>query len=345
MAEGDLLFPKDSQFIQDTNFDSPLLCITVDTEEEFDWNAPFSRLNTRVSAVKHLHRAHSIFRRFSAVPTYVVDYPIVDSDEAWTILQEIVDDGSGLIGAQLHPWVTPPHTSDVNEYNSFPGNLPKDVEAQKIRELTNRLIDRVGFHPAIYKAGRYGVGPNTAKTLADLGYKIDMSVHAHRTYSATSGPDFTHIPPIPYWFHDRTLLEIPLTAGFLGFWRERGIDFYRFLNDRGAPLSRLPAIASRLNVINRVSLTPEGVPINEAIALTKEMLVTGRKVFSLAFHSPSLEPGNTQYVRSKRDLVKMLDWLEIYLEFFLGRVGGRCTTPLEILELAKVGNLTVEPQP
>jgi hypothetical protein len=342
-ANDDLLSPNKSQFVPAASFDAPLLTVTVDTEEEFDWDAPFSRANTKVGAIKHLHLASSIFARFGVVPTYVVDYPIVESDEAWDVIQKIVDDGAGIIGTQLHPWVTPPHVGELNAYNSYPGNLPKELEAQKIQQMTDGLRDRMGVAPVIYKAGRYGVGPNTSKTLADQGYLIDMSVRAHRDYSSSSGPDFLAVPPVPYWFNGGRLLEIPLTAGFLGIWRGRGAPMYRRITTPRAQSLRLPGIWSQLNLMNRVTLTPEGAPIGEAIALTKELLSCGHKVFSLAFHSTSLEAGNTSYVRNSADLAALLKWLETYLEFFLGAVGGRAVTPLEILALARAGNSAPQP--
>lgn len=313
------------------------MTVTVDTEEEFDWNAPFSRQNTSVAAIQQLHLAQSVFARFGVTATYVVDYPVLSSDPAWGVLKEIVDANTGIIGAQLHPWVTPPHVGEVNEYNSYPGNLPLILEANKIRELTERITDRMGVAPVIYKAGRYGVGRHTAKTLAELGYLIDMSVHAHRDYSDTSGPNFMHIPPVPYWFLQRRLLEIPLTAGYIGAWRTNANSTYQRISAPWGQLLRVPGIMRRLNLINRVTLTPEGVPLSEAITLTQEMLQCGRKVFSLAFHSTSLEPGNTSYVRSKADLAKFLKWLEDYLTFFLVTVGGRVVTPLELLSLIRAG--------
>ena len=55
----------------------PQLFVVVDTEEEFDWSAPFSRTNTGVSAMARIGRVQHIFDRFGIKPTYVVDHPVV----------------------------------------------------------------------------------------------------------------------------------------------------------------------------------------------------------------------------------------------------------------------------
>jgi hypothetical protein len=46
----------------------------------------------------------------------------------------------------------------------------------------------------VYEAGRYGIGPNTALTLADLGYLVDLSVLPHTDLSARGGPEFSRCP-------------------------------------------------------------------------------------------------------------------------------------------------------
>ena len=59
----------------------PTLFVVVDTEEEFDWSAPFSRQSTSVTAMRHIGRAQQMFDRFGIVPTYVVDYPVASKPE------------------------------------------------------------------------------------------------------------------------------------------------------------------------------------------------------------------------------------------------------------------------
>ena len=53
----------------------------------------------------------------------------------------------------------------------------------------------------------------------------------------------------------------------------------------------------------------------------------GQRVFVLSYHSPSLQAGNTPYVRNQRDLDHFIGWIEEYLAFFFGELGGMAATP------------------
>ena len=57
------------------------------------------------------------------------------------------------------------------------------------------------------------------------------------------------------------------------------------------------------------------------------MLADGHRLFVMGYHSPSLQPGNTPYVRTAADLQLLLAWIEGYLDFFLGEIGGRLGRP------------------
>ena len=86
----------------------PLIQVVVDTEEEFDWGAPFDRSSVAVSAITAQHYAQDIFAGFGLVPTYVIDYPVATAATAIAALREFHDAGRCLIGTHLHPWVNPP---------------------------------------------------------------------------------------------------------------------------------------------------------------------------------------------------------------------------------------------
>ena len=64
------------------------------------------------------------------------------------------------------------------------------------------------------------------------------------------------------------------------------------------------------------------------------MLADGHRLFVIGYHSPSLQPGNTPFVRTAADLQRLLGWLEGYLEFFLGEIGGALGTPDAIFRMA-----------
>lgn len=308
----------------------PRLVVVIDTEEEFDWSNEFSRSNTSVKAMRHIQRVQSIFDRFGITPVYVVDYPIVSDPDGYTLLREIHSSGRCLIGAHLHPWVSPPYDEVVSRYNSFPGNLSAALEAKKLEVLCERIEERFGQRPTIYKAGRYGVGPHTVQTLLAQGFEADLSVCPYMDYSKEGGPDFSRNSFVPYWINRSSLLELPLTVGFSGALRRWGTSLHRLASSRLLAPCRAVGILARLKLVNKVWLSPEGYLSTEHIQLTKDMFADGVRVFSFAFHSPSVEPGHTPYVTSQKDLDNFLRRCEQYFDFFFGKLGGCPTTPIEL---------------
>lgn len=308
----------------------PILTVVVDTEEEFDWGKPFSRSNTSTTSIAAQPLAHQrVFDRHGVVPTYVIDYPVATNPAAVKVLRSLMEDGRCQIGTHLHPWVSPPYDEEVNTFNSYAGNLPQALEYQKIELLTEAIEKAFGVRPTVFKAGRYGVGPHTAETIAKLGYLIDASVVPYTDMSADGGPNFSGHGVNPYWFKaaGKTLLELPATAGYAGRLYRMGGSIYPILQSSSARRLRLPGLASRAGLLERIKLTPEGYTNKELVGLTKCLYAQGCRYFGLTYHSPSLVPGNTSYVKSQPELSGFVNLLDQYIIFFLSQLGGKIMTP------------------
>lgn len=323
--------------IADTGPGEPLLLVTVDTEEEFPWYEPVSRAHTSTAAMAAQERAHRIFEKYGIRPTYVIDFPVASQESGYRPLQELHADGLCQIGTHLHPWVSPPFDEEVGNRNSYPGNLPREMEKAKLARLTDEIESKFGLRPTVYKAGRYGVGPNTAGILAELGYRIDTSVVPWTDFRSDEGPDFRLCGAKPYWFgpSENRLLEIPLSAGFTGRMSGLGWNGWNAVNSPLGRRLKATAISSRLRILDRLILTPEGITHTEHRRLTRTLLDSGHRVFCFTYHSPSLEPGCTPYVGSERDLAVFLDRFDRYFDWFLNELGGRAVTPQDILDLAR----------
>ena len=312
----------------------PQLVVVIDTEEEFDWSTEFSRGNTSVRCIRLIRKIQDIFDEYGITPVYAIDYPVASQPDGYLPLREILTDNRCVIGAHLHPWVNPPFEEEVSRFHSFPGNLPHVLEYEKLRILSECIEEKFGHRPLIYKAGRYGTGPQTAEILEALGYEADVSVMPLMDWSSEGGPNFTNASSWPYWFgKHRNILEIPVTAEFTGLLRTWGTTLYEQAARR--PFANLHAIGilARLGLVDKIRLTPEGFTVHELKRLVRTLLKEELNIFSLAFHSPSLEPGQTPYVSSKSDLGKFLDCLRIFFDFFFAELGGRPTTPLELKDL------------
>jgi glycosyltransferase involved in cell wall biosynthesis len=307
---------------------APYLLVIIDAEEEFDWTAiPFA--SRGVTAMRHQDVAQRLFQRHNIIPTFAVDYAVAAQADGYEPLRDYLADGLCEIGAQLHPWVNPPIIEALIPRNSFPGNLPASLESAKLCMLTAKIEETLGCRPRLYRAGRYGVGAHSARMLDALGYQIDCSVVPFHNYLPDGGPDFRASDNRPFWFGPgNRLLEIPVTVGMTGGLARSGRQIYPLIDQPIGKRMHLPGIMARLSLLDRVRLTPEGVSLVEAKKLTRSLLQRdGQRVFVLSYHSPSLQAGNTPYVRNRRDLDRFMGWLEDYLAFFFGELGGMAATP------------------
>ena len=307
--------------------------MVVDTEEEFDWGRPFSRSATRVSHIKEQDRAQRILEHYGIKPLYVVDFPVASQEHAYRPLREWLENGRCEIGAHLHPWVNPPDEEALSARNSFPGNLPKQLEREKLRRLTDTIAINFGRRPTAYRAGRYGIGPATGGILEELGYQIDTSVDPFADFGDEGGPDFSSATPDPFWFGPTGgVLEVPLTVGRCGSLRHKGDVLQPVLMSRLGSRFHLPGVFARLGLFERIRLTPEGVNFLELKRLTDTLLASGNRLFLLSYHSPSVVPGNTPYVRDETDLKRFLGVIDQYCEYFTTVCGGVGSTLEEIYE-------------
>lgn len=318
----------------------PTLVVVIDTEEEFDWTAPFDPANTAVTNVGFQPLAQSIFDSHGLVPTYVVDYPVASTPAAATVLRTIAAEGRCEIGAHLHPWVNPPAEGPVDVRHSYPGNLPAAIERRKLIALTEAIVAGFGIRPTVYRAGRYGIGAATPAILRELGYRVDVSVVPHTDFSADGGPDFRDAPAVPFMIAEG-LCELPLSVHFAGRLAAHGSGIFRWLSNAPMRRSRLIGICGRLGLLVRLRLTPEGYSLRELIQQTREAFAAGTRLFMLSYHSSSLLPGATQYVRTEADRRAFLATLKGFLRFFLAELGGRADTVTRVAAaLAPGQNIT-----
>ncbi len=303
----------------------PTLVVVIDTEEEFDWAAPFDPANIAVTNIGFQPLAQSVFDLHGLVPTYVVDYPVASTPAAVDVLRTFAAEGRCEIGAHLHPWVNPPAEGPVDIRHSYPGNLPAAIERLKLIALTEAITDSFDNRPTVYKAGRYGIGAATPAILRELGYTVDVSVVPHTDFSSDGGPDFRGAPAVPFMIADG-LCELPLSVHFVGWLAAHGPRMFCRLSDARMRRLRLVGVCGRLGLLARLRLSPEGYGLPELIRQTRAALAAGTRLFMLTYHSSSLLPGATQYVRTEADRRGFLATLDDYLRFFLVELGGRADT-------------------
>ena len=319
--------PPPESFARFENGFTPRSLLTVDAEEEFDWDGEFSATEHGLEHVRELGHFQQFCEGLGVSPVYLVDWPITQSPLAQEILGDACARGKAEIGIQLHPWVNPPFEEEVGAYNSYAGNLPPALEREKLTRLRDAIAENFNTTPLIYRAGRYGTGPATAQVLRDLGVPFDTSVRSKFDYRRGHGPDYAVHPLEPWWIgDDRKLLELPVTSVFWGLLRKQGDLLYPRLFKHQAAVG----ILSKLGLLERIALTPEGVTAEEALRGIDIALDDQLPILVLSFHSPSLAAGFTPYVKTEADVERLYDWFtQVYA--YLDQRGVRPTSVEEIM--------------
>lgn len=308
----------------------PTLLVVIDTEEEFDWNAPFNPNSTAVTNIQEQHLAQAVLEGHGVCPTYVVDHPVAVSAVGREVLGPWQAAGRCDIGAHLHPWVTPPHQGPVDGWHSFAGNLAPELERAKLTTLTAAIEAGLGVRPVVYKAGRYGIGPATAGILDGLGYRVDCSVVPFTDFAPVGGPDFSGIGDGPFTLSER-VTELPMSVHYAGLLARAGPRLFPLLQSRWAARLRLGGIASRAGLLERLRLSPEGHTLANMVRQTRAAMARGTRLFMLTYHSSSLLPGGAPYVRTAAERQAFLEVLGGYCRFFTRELGGR---PGRVAEVA-----------
>lgn len=325
--------PRQVRFI-DFDFDGPRFIVTVDTEEEFDWSAPFTRDRHGTTHVRAIDRFQQLCDAHQVRPAYLVDYPIADDAGAVELLGSYVHAGRADVGVQLHPWVNPPFAEEPNIHNSYACNLPPELERQKLEALHSLITARFGVKPQMYRAGRYGAGANSRKILHDLGMTIDTSVRSLFDYSGQGGPNYADCPLDPYWIVERELLELPVTTVFSGTLRSAG----KLIFSRAFEAMTSRGLLARTGMLERIALTPEGIPVEKAIQAVDVALSRNIPILNFSFHSPSLAVGHTPYVRTEEDLERFYDW---WTKIF-AHLAARGVKPAHVSEIARSAGIKLD---
>ncbi len=298
--------------------------VFVDVEEEFDWSAPLDCRNRSVTAIRAFPAAHACFAERGIGLACMVDHPVACDPAAIDILSAILADGRSSIGAQLHSWVTPPYAA-MTAADSYAGNLPRDLEAAKLDTLTDALRSAFGASPIAYRAGRYGIGPQTAELLTRRGYRMETSMRARYDYRYDGGPDFSAIGNAS--FRLGSLIEVPLTTVFTGRIRRHGPILFPSL----ARIPRARGALARTGLLQRIALTPEDMPIKDALEAVRIAIEEdGERLISFSFHSPTVLPGHTPYVRNADDLARFWVWWDRMFDL-LDRLDVMPASPMDVL--------------
>ncbi len=315
---------------------TPVCCLLIDAEEDFDWLRPVRGVAHDVACMRHLADLQRIAAGFGAVPTYLLTYPVLQDAGIVADLRARMARGECQVGIQLHPWVTPPFNEPADVRSSFAGNLPLALEEQKLLELMRLFRAGFGHDPAIFRAGRYGLGRQTPALLEKHGFLVDTSIAPCTSFADEAGPDFSGIDYATFWFgRERRLLELPLCRSVAGWGGQPAARAYRWFaaleqRHRALPLQHLPGLLAWTRCAERITLSPEGNDATAAGRLAASLLRRGQRVMALSLHSSSLSIGQNPYVRDQTDLHRFYDRLSTIIDTLARQPGMRFAAALDL---------------
>jgi hypothetical protein len=312
-----------------------VVTVTIDTEED-NWGS-FAALGATVRNIDHLPAIQEIFDRWSARPTYLVNQAPVAAASSVAVLGALAQRADVEIGGHCHPWNTPPLTAG-GVAESMMCNLSYDANHAKIGNVTCLIEAELGVHPTTFRAGRWGFGPTIAKALREHGYRVDCSVTPFVDWSPDGGPDYSEVPSRPYRFQvdapfkpdpHGPMVEIPATVGFVGRFPSTQAALHTHLR-KGSVLGRkFAALLKHADLLRQHWLSPEKASLHNMLRLADSLVAAGQPVLSITFHSCTLLPGATPYVRDERDRTRFLHRLDAILQHCTS-LGFRFSTMAEL---------------
>ena len=294
--------------------------VSIDVEED-DWGVYHSD-GESLTNLDSLPRLQELFDRHRVKPTYLIDYPVACDHFHGAFFQEVLRTGKAEIGVHLHPWNTPPFASEeVNsEYHSRLHNLPPDIQKKKLTALTEAIEKHMGKRPTSFRAGRFSFNSHTIEILDELGYRVDSSfapfMHWEGNYQKERPLWYPYRVPSNHRVETSAqnpgLWEIPATIGFNRSPFELCSSLYEHLGKGLLRVFRLRGVLKHLHLLKKIGLSPEWSNHKDMLELSRVFVRKGVPILNLFFHSTSLLPGLSPFVRSEEDLEKFYENLENY---------------------------------
>lgn len=250
-------------------------------------------------------RLHPLFERLGAKPTYLLSPELLRDARCVEALQAL---RGCELGTHLHAELAEPGAFEPDETIAVQRDLPPDVERAKVAWLTGAFRDAFARAPTSFRAGRFGVGPNTVPILEDLGYAVESSVTPHVDWSHVSkGLSFTSAPAQPYHPDPgdparpggSSLLEVPVTI------RPRALGQLPFVGKHVEPRWLRP---TKTDGAGLVALAREAIEDARRTDLARPVILNAM------FHNVEVVAGTSPYAATEAEATRILDRLGVLLE-------------------------------
>lgn len=309
-----------------------MFVLSVDTEEEWNWDAEFPEHNFSVKNVQFLPAFQSFCESMGIRPTYFVDYPVVDDKTALKQMKTTIKSGKCEVGGHLHPWCNPPYFGKTTEFESHVVNLPIAQVEAKLDRLIDKIQQTLGVTPRSFRTGRWGINGPIIQALKARGFNIDSSVYPlyqNEHFSCMDAPLSAYWPDLAapnQMGNQHDILEIPVTVGF----NRENFEFWRNVSHTAEQVPfrylRTTGLMWQTNIMRKIYLSPELSSVHDMQALITKCIERGESVIHMYLHSSSLLDGVTGFYESEQAFKVMCDAIAKTVSHMQEQVDVKFTT-------------------
>lgn len=275
--------------------------LTIDTEEEWDWDGPFPEKDFSVKNLERVPAFQDFCNNNGIRPSYFVDYAAAKGAAENNTFTQAIKDNTCELGAHLHPWANPPFFAKPSEENSHVVNLPIEQVESKLDTLVNVFVDELEYQPSSFRTGRWGISSDIMKLLWSRGFNVDSSVYPY--YSN----EFFHCQGSPigaYWPDSqdvlkagaqRNIMEIQASVGF----NRKAFSVCNKIHDaaESSPLKYLKIVSLlwHTHLLRKIYMSPEVMQPRDMVALAHQTHNNGAHYINMFFHSSNLIANGTGF--------------------------------------------------
>ena len=281
-----------------------LFLLSVDTEEEWDWEGPFPEGEFSVENLHMLPEFQAFCTDKGIRPCYFVDYAAGMGIGKQSQFIKQLHNNECELGAHLHPWANPPYFDKPTESNSHVINLPISEVSEKLDALMALFAERFSYQPKAFRTGRWGISPEIMELLWSRGFEVDSSVYPfyQNEYFSCQGS-----PTLPYWpcetdvlsiGDQHNILELPVTVGFnrRPFTRANRVH-QQFETDMMKTL-KANAVLWHSKVLRKIYMSPEVSTTQDMITLAHSAIAENAPIIHMYFHSSNLISNGTGFFKA-----------------------------------------------
>jgi hypothetical protein len=283
--------------------------ITIDTEIDKSLNWKVSSDETFFSVLDGIPNVLTpLFYQFRAKPTYLLSSEVIENNDCVRVLKDV---DNCELGTHLHGDLVGPQRRVFklanNETSEMQCSYSKEIEYQKLRNLTILFKERFGHQPTSFRAGRFGAGINTIPILEELGYYPEGRANFLK---ARIQPYFPHINNL-LETGDSRVLEVPVSIISSRFRRNSSI-----LNNTKVPIL-VRGIFSK--IFPARWLRPSFQTSDEMLYVIKKLMkmyyANENIILNMMFHSMEIIPNASPYSKTEEECQLFLNKMGSVFQF------------------------------